>query len=339
MNKQNRDITVDIYKGIAIVLVLFGHGKLPTFLYSLIFSFHLALFFIEKGFFMPFQVEKYSFLTYFKKNVLRLIVPYLLILGFNFLTLLMRKFLIGDYTNIHYLPVNLLKVIVYGNHSYFEYYGYYTYLWFVPLFFLYSNIFFLLQKYTKKVFWPLYLMLGLFITFDYFSIFKLLEYVYFWEIDKVPLVLFLGMTGLMLYKKREVINKLPTALFVLLFGLLITSTVFRFDMRTLVYPKLILYVFYMVTGAILVFALSHALKNSNYNRIKTFLTKLGQYSLLIYLVHAPIYYTLESLLRVMRDPLVNAIVFDIVAISSAVVSPFLVEGIKRIKLEREKITQ
>lgn len=53
MNTQNRDNTIDITKGIGILLVIVGHtGGLPadTYIHHFIYSFHMPLFFILGGF-------------------------------------------------------------------------------------------------------------------------------------------------------------------------------------------------------------------------------------------------------------------------------------------------
>lgn len=47
----HRDISIDIMKGIGIILVVIGHAGCPQLMRSIIFSFHMPLFFIASGFF------------------------------------------------------------------------------------------------------------------------------------------------------------------------------------------------------------------------------------------------------------------------------------------------
>lgn len=47
-----RDNTIDILKGIGIVLVVMGHSGVPQWMYNFIYSFHMPLFFIASGWFL-----------------------------------------------------------------------------------------------------------------------------------------------------------------------------------------------------------------------------------------------------------------------------------------------
>lgn len=47
----NRDLTIDIGKGIAIILMCVGHRYVCTFLDTFIYLFHMAFFFMMRGYF------------------------------------------------------------------------------------------------------------------------------------------------------------------------------------------------------------------------------------------------------------------------------------------------
>ena len=71
---NQRDITIDIAKGIGIFLVVLGHVPIPMWLATPIYMFHMPLFFFLSGmFFHP--EEKLAYGIY--KKVRTLIVPYL----------------------------------------------------------------------------------------------------------------------------------------------------------------------------------------------------------------------------------------------------------------------
>ena len=71
---SQRDITIDIAKGIGIFLVVLGHVPIPMWLATPIYMFHMPLFFFLSGmFFHP--EEKLAYGIY--KKVRTLIVPYL----------------------------------------------------------------------------------------------------------------------------------------------------------------------------------------------------------------------------------------------------------------------
>lgn len=48
---MNRDKTIDVLKGIGIILVVIGHSGCPNLLKDFIYSFHMPLFFIASGYF------------------------------------------------------------------------------------------------------------------------------------------------------------------------------------------------------------------------------------------------------------------------------------------------
>lgn len=71
---QNRDITLDILKGIGIILVIIGHlGHSYGQLVPIIYTFHMPLFFIASGYF--FKQKEIS--TLLKRDIHSLIVPYI----------------------------------------------------------------------------------------------------------------------------------------------------------------------------------------------------------------------------------------------------------------------
>ena len=76
---KERDITIDILKGIGITLMVVGHSGCPKLLESIIYSFHMPLFFLASGYFFKedyicsFQaVKRYSHTKFVK-----LYIPYL----------------------------------------------------------------------------------------------------------------------------------------------------------------------------------------------------------------------------------------------------------------------
>ena len=81
---NRRDSTLDAAKGIGILLVVFAHINLFEPWQSIIYGFHMPLFYTISG--MLFRKERYSgFWDFFKRRLKTLILPYLL---FSFLSLL-----------------------------------------------------------------------------------------------------------------------------------------------------------------------------------------------------------------------------------------------------------
>lgn len=67
---------MDIYKGIAIILVVIGHLEISDSLYKYIYMFHMYAFFFAAG--ITFKINKSdTFMQFLKKNISRLYIPYL----------------------------------------------------------------------------------------------------------------------------------------------------------------------------------------------------------------------------------------------------------------------
>ena len=64
---------VDCWKGIATVLIVFGH-VLDFNITKYVFWFHMPLFLFISGYMYK---EEHNYVSFFKKNFLRLIVPYI----------------------------------------------------------------------------------------------------------------------------------------------------------------------------------------------------------------------------------------------------------------------
>lgn len=74
---------IDITKGFAIILMVFGHSSIPKSISNYIWSFHMPLFFIISGFL--YNASKYkSPLSLIKKRYYTLIIPYIFFSIFAF---------------------------------------------------------------------------------------------------------------------------------------------------------------------------------------------------------------------------------------------------------------
>ena len=139
--KTKRNATIDIMKGIGIILVMLGHQNLPINIF--IYSFHMPLFFIIGGYFYR---EK-SILSSIKKDFRRLIVPYIfactLITGNELLTSIVKC----DYSYVY----NSIIASVYGSGQSYEgaLFAQVTSIgaiWFLLALFWTKNIFIILHK-------------------------------------------------------------------------------------------------------------------------------------------------------------------------------------------------
>ena len=129
-NHRNRDTAIDVARGIAGLLMIFGHLRLNNEVDQFIYSFHMPLFFILSG--MTIHEEK-DFLPYLKKRVRRLLVPYIVF------SLIFAK---PELTN-------WLKCI-YGTREGLLSAGSLTPLWFLPCLFSADVIFHLVLKFCRE---------------------------------------------------------------------------------------------------------------------------------------------------------------------------------------------
>lgn len=137
---MKRDITIDTAKGIGIFLVVFGHLNLQEPMQTIIYSFHIPLFFIISG--MVFRRNKYgSWKKFLVRRLHTLIYPYLL---FALTTL-------AFYTTVQFLKSGFTRESVQFFIKYFiqvfiaQYsliYGPNTPMWFVPCLFLTECIYY-----------------------------------------------------------------------------------------------------------------------------------------------------------------------------------------------------
>lgn len=67
---------IDIYRGIAIMLVVLGHLDVPRPMYNFIFVFHMYAFFFISG--VTYKTNSSSYKETVIKNIKRLLVPYII---------------------------------------------------------------------------------------------------------------------------------------------------------------------------------------------------------------------------------------------------------------------
>lgn len=72
--ERQRDLTIDIAKGITIFLMVWGHNTFGTFMHEKIYLFHMPLFFFISGFFF----KEVTFTSYVKNKSQRLLLPFVL---------------------------------------------------------------------------------------------------------------------------------------------------------------------------------------------------------------------------------------------------------------------
>ena len=135
---------ISIAKGIGIVLVVMGHRPYNGLVQSIIYSFHMPLFFLISGYLYN---DKYNNLfEYVKKSAKTILLPYLYACVFYIIV----YYVIGrhcgedanDYREFNYA----LYAIIYGNYKALFFNGV---LWFLPCLFINNILLCIILKYIK----------------------------------------------------------------------------------------------------------------------------------------------------------------------------------------------
>jgi len=142
---SNRELSVDIAKGLGIILVVLGHtvaawgGEQET-LHRFIYSFHMPLFFGLSGLYISNHSSMGAFL---KTKLARFVIPFFFWIIFYFLLYMilhLTKFILQDFVSINKVPAimdyqtlkNLFIVPFMANWSVIKNAGIFVDLWFLP---------------------------------------------------------------------------------------------------------------------------------------------------------------------------------------------------------------
>ena len=140
---MNRDVSLDIMKGIAIIAVVFGHCTLFPYR-TFIYSFHMPLFFIVAGY----LYKKKDIYVSLKKDTSRLVLPYIVFSFIRVVKFTITKVIEGDWSYVKSVWMDML----YGNvcSIYGEIKIYSTILWFLLALFVCKNCYNILNHNIKS---------------------------------------------------------------------------------------------------------------------------------------------------------------------------------------------
>lgn len=127
----------DLLKGIGIILVVIGHCSISKYFHSIIYSFHMPLFFIVSGFF--YYKQKTSSLLF--KTIRHLLLPYSFFVILNFLFSVIFK--VVSTHNIVEATTSTISIIEPLNE---DCYILFRSIWFIIVLFLVINIYNILSQ-------------------------------------------------------------------------------------------------------------------------------------------------------------------------------------------------
>ena len=302
---------IDTLKGFAIFLVIFGHviiqlGGYPNFTYSIIYSFHMPLFFIISGFFFKSSL-KLSLKDFFYKKSFQLLYPWFIwciIIGiyqfFNYdfvdKTYLQKIILIFNRWFWFLRDLWLSYVITYICYKIFKK-GY-----FVALF---SILFVLIAPFFKiqSFYLPLFL-LGIFLKDNYSFVIK--------YIDKIICIIFIIFVLCLFFWNDGYLSVFPT---------LFSYNTYSYDFKSL-YPSIFRWIV-GISGSI--FFLTLFYKTYKPNIFCFYFNRKGDYTLGIYILQTiiveiilPKYISFQSvdkwIFALTIAPIISLIVLEICTI-------------------------
>lgn len=292
MKKRNDDISVS--KGIGIILMVMGHAGLVFPLDSIIYSFHMPLFFILSGYF--YKVPEYLWHgSFIKKRIKSLWVPYVIwtIIGLflhNVFSCLMSY---GDIYTYSEILKRMAHSFFFGGHDGCLFPGF----WFLKALFCASISIYFVTFVFKKLNIPVFFLIGIyFICIVLLLLFKI-------DNNTLKGTLYGGIFILLGYIYRKYENSLlgdGNLLIVLLTCIQVTSIYINPNADMLGYSKdtILSYTFFAVTGTLLVYKISKRLKPT---LVKRTLVYIGDHTMPILILHGVVFKILNCLFIHMLD--------------------------------------
>ncbi len=285
-DSSNRDTTLDILRGIAIFSILLGHAEWDSPVHNFISVFDLLLFFFVGSVLVDKSVSKYVLHEFIAKKFVRILIPFLFSV-----TLFSLYALIDPKVGIILTPKSFFDVVLISTSDSFKISGIQLYFWFLPFYFLFSLVFFIINKYFKK---ELIVIAGILFALSIRLFILSQNGIYsstsiIWSIDKLPVVLLFGIIFKYIWEKRRLIYDQNILVFSLTFLILISSNLDGFDLRKMYFGAfgVIGYLFFGVIGLLMALAFSSIIQNLNHkkNLLIFFFEKIGKISLFIYILH------------------------------------------------------
>jgi acyltransferase len=285
---EKRDLSIDVAKGVGIVLVVFGHTCPNYMVTSFIYSFHLPLFFFLAG--LNFDFARYKELRgdYLGRHILRLMLPYYVAAFFSYY---LYTFLAPTLSLPSISVKAALQGIINGNGSGLPFN---LVLWFLPVLFCSEIIFLILSLLFQGLklfmgvivvtilgfilgkFKPLILGLDIAMTMQFFIYYGFL----FRRADWIKTV--------RQSKRDGIIN--GVAIFALLLMILCSASNGRVDLMTRLYGQPFYFLIAGLCGSVALIMACLSFSFSDHYHIKAILGITGRASLSIFIFHIPIFY-------------------------------------------------
>lgn len=289
MKFMERDITIDVAKGIGILLVVLGHTYYNS---QIIYSFHMPLFFILSGASMVFSTHKYSW----KRRIRFIMIPYFCFSLLSFIYWLLIE--------SHFRPINNTSLFVDRLLGTFDIrlqqfmnifiaentinsFAYNIVLWFLPCLFVADYIYSRIKFTPPPAKWTIIICIPI-----VYGIFTDIPCVPFCSNVAIIAVPFLALGHQfyipLKYSIKRSIGKNITIFLILLAVFIFAYRYFHPSINMLGNKVFPLYLFYgfAIIGSILVLSASSILEKSRY--LSMLFCWIGRNSLVIMCIHEPL---------------------------------------------------
>ncbi|MBR0412369.1 MAG: acyltransferase family protein [Eubacterium sp.] len=286
LQTKNRIDWIDLARGVGVLLVIFGHTKIPYFAAYLSYAFHIPLFFMISG--ICFKVNDVSFFDFLVKKIKTIIIPYIFCSFIILINLTLNDTLANGFSSAVLID-NCKKLIVQRH---------YQTVWFLACLFICEILAYFILKYIKIkpiVLGVAVLLFGIsFLYSKYYGDIALP-----WAIDLVPATLpflLIGYTFKDYLKTLDIKFKFPIMLICLMMSLVCNSVNIKmFDIRQVnmffnIYGNYVLFVLSSLSGSVAVIGLAQIISKVwavNY---------IGANSIPFFAFHQTLFYIINQLL-------------------------------------------
>lgn len=298
---MDRDLSIDIAKGIGIILVVYGHTKNCPIV-DLIFAFHMPLFFLLSSMFI--KIEETSNFIY--KKFRTLVIPFVIVYGLAFCLKIPYFYLCRskEDTLKGIIDGTLLKVMNINGP-----------LWFLACLMVVSCMYFYIIKYIRNKYLQATIILILFGVGSIGAIYNIDVPIYFCQ---ACIYLLFFPIGTVHWKYRKLYKQWDFIIFpmcAILFGVLWYIFPIHINLSILQYEKPMIFIILALTGSQAVIALSSIIAKSKLTLVKKIISKLGCYSLYIMCFHLCFGYLHTPLTMLIKSPIIVGVIESIAEIT------------------------
>lgn len=301
---NKRDINIDLMKGIAIILVIYGHSHFVPIIGKWIYTFHMPLFFFLSGCLVKNQYN-------IKRNVERIIFPYISFALIMCIVTLLISFVVSKVNNqntllqvlekIIYFKLNLIEAIKGNEKSLF-----FKTLWFLPVLFVVQTYY--IQKELNKY---IHLICCLFLLISVFLFYNNIDLPYF--IDTIFLTMPYYHCGRIFYLYRGEFKKASIINFIfLIFIPIIIIYIMRYNVD---YKYNIVPWYNHILSLMTIISIYLILYKSNI-KINS-ITRIGELSIFYFGLHRPFFLIYIPILnKLIKNTYIQSIFLSIITIIS-----------------------